>query len=266
MIDQRVINEYSDKYCLGLEAAYGHGMMSEGGSLAVEKLFQGIDPRNKRIVDIGSGIGGPALYLAQTYKARITGLEINPWMVEESTRRITPEHRELVDFLLITDNNLPFADASIDIVCSKGVFAHVQDKAPLFKEVFRVLKPGGLFLVNDWLSPIQGSWSENVKRMVELDGLTEIIMFAETDVRYAKLLTAAGFTRINATDQTAEYSTYNRAIVRNLSQLPATKTAELRATFGPSFIQNAIEGYSLIAQAQEDRELLVYKFMANKSS
>jgi len=265
MIDQRIITEYSDKYCLGLEAAYGQSMLSEGGSLAIEKLFEGVDPRNKRIVDIGSGIGGVAFYLAQTYKARVTGIEINPWMVEESTRRITPELRKLIDFALITDNNnLPFTDASIDIVCSKGVFTHIQHKEPLFKEVLRILKPGGLFLINDWLSPTQGIWSEKIKKIVELDGLTEVIMFAENDKSYSTTLKNAGFKNISITDQTAEYSAYNRNIVNNFLELPKGTKGELNNRLGPSFVQNAIKGYSLIAQAQKDKELLVHKFMAWK--
>lgn len=264
MIDQRVINEYSDKYCLGLEAAYGEGMMSEGGSIAIEKLFEGVNPSNKRIVDIGSGIGGMALYLAKTYNAHITGLEINPWMVEESRRRIPQNIAHLIDFLLLTDNNLPFPDSSIDIVCSKGVFAHVQDKEPLFKEIFRILKPGGLFLINDWLSSEQGHWSENVRKMVELDGLTEIIMFAETDESYSAILNNAGFKNILITDQTLEYSAYNRTIVEKLQSLSKSKKEQLNTTFGISFVQNAIDGYALIAQAQEQQELQVHKFLARK--
>lgn len=265
MIDQRVIHEYSDKYCLGLEAAYGEGMMSEGGSIAIEKLFNGINPTNKHIVDIGSGLGGLAFYLAKTYNARVTGLEINPWMVEESTRRIPSELAAHVNFLLVTTaNTLPFDDASIDIVCSKGVFAHVQHKEPLFKDVFRILKQEGLFLINDWLSATQGSWSENVQKMVELDGLTEIIMFAETDASYAAVLQHAGFSAVTITDQTGEYSAYNKNIVRKLRELADDEKHQLNTTFGPMFVQNAIDGYSLIAQAQEDGELLVHKFMAWK--
>lgn len=185
-------------------------------------------------------------------------------MVEESRRRIPQNITHLIDFLLLTDNNLPFRDSSIDIVCSKGVFAHVQDKEPLFKEVFRILKPDGLFLINDWLSNEQGHWSENVRKMVELDGLTEIIMFAETDESYSAILNNAGFKNILITDQTLEYSAYNRTIVEKLQSLSKSKKEQLNTTFGISFVQNAIDGYALIAQAQEQQELQVHKFLARK--
>ena len=60
-------------------------------------------------------------------------------------------------------------------------------------------------------------------------------------------------------------SLYNREIVEKLATLTADKKNELNHIFGPSFVQNAIDGYTLIAQAQEQRELLVYKFIAYKS-
>ena len=46
---------------------------------------------------------------------------------------------------------LPFADASFDIVFSKDALLHVPDKDALFAEIFRVLKPGGVFAASDWM-------------------------------------------------------------------------------------------------------------------
>lgn len=60
MINQQIIAEYTDTYCLGLEAAYGEGMMAEGGTIAIDRLFKNIPITQKIAVDIGSGIGGVA--------------------------------------------------------------------------------------------------------------------------------------------------------------------------------------------------------------
>ncbi|MBS0656252.1 MAG: methyltransferase domain-containing protein, partial [Verrucomicrobia bacterium] len=101
---QQLVDNYSSTYCLSLEAAYGEGMMSEGGSKALEDMFRGIHPDHKRVLDIGSGLGGLPFYLAKKHRSQVTGVEINPWMVEEAKRR-TPTGLA-VDFVLITEDNL----------------------------------------------------------------------------------------------------------------------------------------------------------------
>lgn len=58
---KEVIEEYSPHYCHLLEAAYGTGMMSEGGE-AIDLMFQGLSIQGKKALDIGSGLGGVAYH------------------------------------------------------------------------------------------------------------------------------------------------------------------------------------------------------------
>jgi ubiquinone/menaquinone biosynthesis C-methylase UbiE len=164
---EKLISEYSEDYCLFLEAAYNEGMMSEGGATAVERMFTNIDTQNKKILDIGFGLGGVAFYLAEKYNAFVTGIEINPWMVEEATRR-TPTHlKSRVKFVCYNKPPLlPFSETSFDIVLSKGVLTHVREKLPLFKEIFRVLANDGILVIDDWLSPTQNKWGERLQKCV----------------------------------------------------------------------------------------------------
>ncbi|MGE3954277.1 MAG: cyclopropane-fatty-acyl-phospholipid synthase family protein [Parachlamydiales bacterium] len=87
---QRLIEEYPPEYCRLLEAVYGEGMMSEGGPGA---LFMETPVRGERALDIGAGLGGIACHLADRYGMEVTGLDVNPWMVEEATRRAPPAIR-----------------------------------------------------------------------------------------------------------------------------------------------------------------------------
>ena len=96
--DQDMIEEYSAEYCHFLELAYGKNWMSEGGEQAAEKLCDGIALSGKRILDVGSGLGGLAFYLAQQPDAQVTGIELNPWMVKEAMRRTPTMLRGKVDF------------------------------------------------------------------------------------------------------------------------------------------------------------------------
>jgi len=98
-------DEYTPRYCLQLEAAYGPGMMSEGGGAGIEQLFSGADLHGKRLLDIGSGLGGAACYLAAAYQARVTGLEVNSWMVAKATQNIPDSLQGRVDFVLSVSNS-----------------------------------------------------------------------------------------------------------------------------------------------------------------
>lgn len=236
--------------------------MAEGGTVAIERMFEGVDARNKVAIDIGSGIGGVPQYLAATYNMQITGVEINAWMVKEATRRIPTHLNSLLKYTLLQDDTiLPFESNSIDIVFSKGVLVHVEDKAPLFREVLRILKPGGLFLIDDWLSPQKSEWGGNIKKLIELEKLE---LFATTEVDYRDVLTQTGFHNISMKNISIEYAQYNRDIVARLEKLPAAEKTALHDQFGPTFIADAASGYRFIAQAQEAGELLVYNIKAYK--
>lgn len=255
-----VIDEYYPDYCHSLEAAYGEGFMSEGGGEALDFMFKDFQIHGKKALDIGSGLGGVAQYLAKKYSMDITGLEINPWMVREATSRVSKELQGKVRYLQSVDNNhLPFEESSFDIVYSKGVLCHVEDKRGIFAECYRILKPGGVLIINDWLSPFEGKWGENVQRLVELEGLS---LHAKTVDGYLLLLKEANFKEIDAANLTEQYTLYNEEIVREL------KTPEKKESFTTSFSEKlheeAIEGYQSIANAMQMGEGMVMLFSAHK--
>jgi len=223
-------------------------------------MFQGVSLQGKHVLDIGSGLGGLPIYLAKQYQAHVTGAEINAWMVAESKRRVPPELAACVDFLLIGDGNfLPFADCSLDIVCSKGVLTHLKDKSILFKEVFRVLKPGGMFIIDDWLSPTLGKWGEKLTMMAETEGL---LLFAETEAGYCDVLKQAGFCEIEMRSESSAYAQYNRDIATRLASSEIKESFE--AQFGKQALLDSITGYEMIADSIETNELLIRHFKAKK--
>ena len=67
---------------------------------------------------------------------------------------------------------LPFADASFDMVFSKDALLHVPDKDALFAEIFRVLKPGGVFAASNWMISHDGEPSPDMKAYVAAEGLS----------------------------------------------------------------------------------------------
>ncbi len=252
--------EYTPGYCLQLEAAYGNGMMSEGGSEGIEQMFDQIPLEGKVALDIGSGLGGVPLYLAEKYGMQITGLEVNPWMVAEAKRR-TPKHlKGRVDFLLTSGNsNWPLPQDSCDLIYSKGVLTHLETKDEVFQECHRLLKSGGLLVITDWLSSEEKKWGENIAQLVELEHLT---LFPESSTGYIDLLKEKGFIVLSERDESSTYLRFNREIAQRLGD-PARREALLNH-FDQEGIDASILGYESIAKAIEVGELKVFRFVAQK--
>ncbi len=105
-----------------------------------------------RVLDVGCGIGGPAMTIAGHSGAHVTGVDLVDHRV--AAAQATAARRglaELTDFQHGDALRLPFEDATFDAAYSFEALCHVPDKAAAYREVARVLKPGGAFLGYDWL-------------------------------------------------------------------------------------------------------------------
>jgi phosphoethanolamine N-methyltransferase len=252
--------EYTPNYCLQLEAAYGDGMMSEGGAAGIDLMFDQIALEGKSALDIGCGLGGVVFYLAEKYGMEITGLEVNPWMVQEAKRRISEPLNGKVDFLLSTSNsNWPIPNESCDLIYSKGVLTHLETKDEVFQESHRLLKSGGLLVITDWLSADEKKWGENIARLVELENL---VLFPESVAGYIETLEKNGFTVLSVRNDSSAYLKFNQEIVGRLAD-PARHTVLLNY-FSDSEREASILGYSSIAEALKAGELKVMRFVAQK--
>ena len=102
------------------------------------------------ILDIGSGIGGPARYFAARFGCRVTGIDVTAEFCDvarELTRSLGLEAR--VDFELGDALAMPFTSASFDGAYSMNVSMNIADKATLYREIHRVLKPGGWLMLSE---------------------------------------------------------------------------------------------------------------------
>lgn len=252
---------YTPKYCSQLEAAYGKGMLSEGGEAGIEYMFDAVPLEGKVALDLGFGLGGIPFYLAEKYAMQITGLEVNPWAVEETTRRI-PEHlKSKLHFQLISQNsNWAIPDRSMDIIYSRGALSHVEFKDEVFREFYRILKSDGLVLICDCLSREDKKWGKDIARLVELEHLP---MYPESESGYIETMKKNGFALHSFRDDTLICIKFNREVISRLRD-PMLRSIHLNY-FTESELQDAIEGYASIVSALESGELRIVRFLAQKS-
>ena len=156
--------------------------------------------RRDEVLEIGSGSGGPALFLAETVGCRVTGLDINEFGIKNSVelaRRRGLESR--AEFRLADASQpLPFeADAFDAIVCNDAI-CHIAGRLEVLKEWRRTLKPGGRMLFTDALV-LTGVVSHE-----EIAGRSSIgNYFFVPDGENERLIKEAGFELIRRDDLTA---------------------------------------------------------------
>lgn len=102
------------------------------------------------ILDIGSGIGGPARYIAERFSCRVTGIDLTAEFCDVA-RRLTDRtgQADKVSFECANALAMPFEDASFDGAYSMNVAMNIADKTGFYREISRVLKPHGWFALSE---------------------------------------------------------------------------------------------------------------------
>ncbi len=186
---------YSEK--LGYSAADVAGVpagadlgLGCGNPLALASIRPG-----ETVLDLGSGAGFDCLLAARQLNGtgRVIGVDMAPPMIAKARRNAGQAGWANVEFRLGEIEHLPVADASVDLIISNCVINLSPEKAQVFREAFRVLKPGGRLAIADVVAtkPVPADLRQ------KLEAIGACVAGAALIADVQAMLREAGFTRVD---------------------------------------------------------------------
>lgn len=196
-----------------------------GNPVAIASIKDG-----ETVLDLGSGAGFDCFLAAQKVgkKGKVIGVDMTPEMIEKARENAKKSKYENIEFRLGEIENLPVADNSVDLVISNCVINLSTDKPKVFAEIFRVLKPGGRFIISDIV--LLEELPDFIKNSME--AYIGCISGAVMKDEYMKIIKEAGFkniTIIHESNYSLEYfsSDLTNKIMEEESKISSRKIIEL---------------------------------------
>ncbi len=166
-----------------------------GNPVALASLKEG-----EVVLDLGSGAGFDCFLAAARVgrQGKVIGVDMTPEMLDKARENVRKGNYENVEFRLGEIENLPVANNSVDVIISNCVINLSQDKPKVFKEAFRVLKPGGRLMVSDIV--LLGDLPQEILNSVE--AYVGCIAGASKKSDYLEAIKVAGFRQVKVIDET----------------------------------------------------------------
>lgn len=163
------------------------------------------EPRlGETCLDLGSGRGTDVLRMATQVGPAgfVWGIDISDGMLDKARATAEKVGARNVRFEKAELEKLPLESGTVDLVISNCVLNHAQDKLQVWREIFRVLKPGGRFVVSDIFStaPVPE------KYRTDPAAVAECWAGADTRDQYLGTVVAAGFTTVDILEESQPYA------------------------------------------------------------
>lgn len=208
------------------------------------------------VLDVCSGMGGPARYFAQRIGCRVTGLDLTRSRYD-SAIRLTRLARlaHLVDFRLGDALHMPFDDGSFDVVIGQEAWCHVPDKPRLIAECARVVKHGGTIAFTDILR-------RDALQPAEMQRMQQGMPFPtlETLDGYSDLLTQNRCAVIHRDDLSEHWA---QILVQRLAMYRSLEADTVRK-FGAEHFRKWDETYAFFVGLYQQGKLGGGRFVARK--
>ena len=232
-ISRRIGYDDEDLTCVPEGANLGLGCWNP---LALASLKEG-----ETVLDLGSGAGFDCFLAAKKVGkgGKVIGVDMTPDMIDRARENARKGNYTNVEFRLGEIENLPAADNSVDVVISNCVINLAPDKSRVFKEAFRVLKPGGRLMISDivLLKELPGSIRESMEAYISC------IAGAMMKDEYLNTIKNAGFKDLKVLDETKfpieflSNDPIGKEIIEKL-KMPIDELKEI----GESFVSIRVQG------------------------
>lgn len=173
--------------------------LSCGGAINHAKAKSG-----EYCVDLGSGRGTDVLRMAEEVgdSGFVVGIDIAEGMIEKARATAAKLGVSHVRFEKAVLEDLPLESNKVDLIISNCVLNHASDKAQVWREIFRALKPGGRFVISDIFS------TEPVPPEYKNDPVAISECWAGSDTKevYSATILAAGFERFEIIEESVPYA------------------------------------------------------------
>lgn len=197
-----------------------HGYYGRAGNLQINRrqaqidlieellLWAGLSREKKalqNILDIGCGIGGSTLYLADKFNTAATGITLSPVQVSRATARAKEAGlSDRVNFQLVDALSMPFEPDSFDLVWSLESGEHMPDKNKFLQECYRILQPGGTLIMATWChrptDSLAGELTKNEREHLEKIYQVYCLPYVISLPEYEVIAKNCGFKDLRADD------------------------------------------------------------------
>ena len=205
---------YTDTDIQGIPQGANLGL-GTGNPVALAKIVEG-----EIIVDLGSGAGVDCFLASKQTgpTGKVIGVDMTPEMIDRARKNKKQGEYSNVEFRLGEIEHLPVGDNSVDLLISNCVINLSIDKSQVFKEAYRILKPGGRILISDVV--LEENFPEAIQK--ELDKVPGCVSRASTKEDYIDVIENAGFEKVeiveysNITPQASSTKLNDESVKRRL--------------------------------------------------
>jgi len=222
-------NQYSRNGITRYEEIFGKTFVSVGGETTTREFVELLDLKpGMKVLDIGSGAGGSAFFMARNYGVDVHGIDLSTNMNAISLEyrlQMEPEVKHRCNFYIEDADKMEFPENFFDVVYSRDTIMHFKDKEreKLYKNILKTLKPGGKLMISDYCR------GEKQSPQVFLDYEKQRGYNLHTVKAYGKTLEKTGFSKVVALDKTN--------LMVNIMKMELKKFYEIKDSYIKKFSQ-----------------------------
>ena len=189
--------QYSSTGIYRYEWIFGPGFLGYGEPQVTRQIIDSMQwAPGTRVLDVGSGLGGPAFLMAGEYGAVVTGVDLTQEIVDIARERQQGQNIANVSFHQGDIHEMGWDEQSFEVIWSRETLLHVPDKDELFQKFYRWLVPGGAVMITDYARRREQG-SEKFENYIRESGYPLVEL-----EEYGNHIRQAGFDHVAIDDQT----------------------------------------------------------------